>query len=107
MLCCLIVHNVQFYLESFLLEHVEILFVGVEYYYICRENGVGFVVVHHKITYATVDRHKWDIPCHVVVHYSRVFVGKYSKTKYIGNRLVAIVWDGYAVGAALGVSVVV
>ena len=34
-----------------------------------------------------------EIPCHVVIHYSRVFVGEYSKAKYIGNRLVAIVWD--------------
>ena len=53
MLCRLIVHNVQFYLETFLLEHVEIFLVGVEYYYICHtvngcgENGIGLVVVHY------------------------------------------------------------
>ena len=43
----------------------------------------GFVVVHDEIADAPVQRDKWEVAGHVIVHDSGSLVGKCSKAKYI------------------------
>ena len=97
MLCCLIIHHVDFYFEPFGFEHFEVFLVGFEYYEIghpvdwCGEDTVGFVVVHDEVAHTPVDGDEGEISSHVVINDAVVLVGKCAKTKHVCDRGITVV----------------
>ncbi len=50
-------------------------------------------MVNHKKTYIAIERHKGEVAGAVVVDNTGVFVGKGSKTKYIGDGFIIDIID--------------
>ncbi len=64
--CCLIVHDVQSWFETFRLEHLKLLFIRLKDGDIvttrnwgCKD-GVGFIVVQYKEAHTSIVRHEWE-----------------------------------------------
>ncbi len=105
MFCHLIIHNVHSDFESLFLKLFELLrvcFVDND----VGESGdrrgkdtVGFVVVHDEIADAPVQRDKWEVAGHVIVHDSGSLVGESSKAKYICDRCITVIRDDILIPA--------
>ena len=74
--CCLIIHNVEFWLELFLHKLVEICFLCVEDASIIQpgnrrgHDGICFIMVNDQETHAPVERHEREVTRQVVVNNS-------------------------------------
>ncbi len=64
-------------------------------------------MVHHKKTYVAIKQHKGEVAGAVVVDDTGVFVGKGTKTKYIGDGFIIDIIDegrpGFVVVVFVGV----
>ena len=105
MFCHLIIHNVHSDFESLFLKLFELLLVCFvdndvgESGDRCGEDTVGFIVVHDEIADAPVQRDKWEVAGHVIVHDSGSLVGESSKAKYICDRCITVVRDDILIPA--------
>ena len=113
MFCCLIVHDVEFRFETFLFKHDELFFICVKHGDVREvvdgggENAVGFIMVHDEVADGSVERHEWEVSCHVVIDDTTVFVGEYSETEHVSNRSIAIIGnEGWSVVVLIPVVVV-
>ncbi len=97
--CGLIVHYVDFGGVSFADKIFKVFLVRTQYVVRieardgCCENGIGFVVVHHKETNIAIEGHEWEGPCAVVVYHACVLVGEGAKTKKVCDRLIINIID--------------
>jgi hypothetical protein len=66
--CCLIVHDIKFWVVPFANQEFKVLFVCIQYALRVEardwrgEDGVGFVVVHHEETDVTIEGHEREVP---------------------------------------------
>ncbi len=99
MLCGLIIHNVQFQLKPFCCQFFEVSFVCSEDAPVVHpsdgqcKDGIGFIVVEYKKTNTAIKGHEREQPSEVVVDNAAIPVCKSSKTKYICNRFVVVIYN--------------
>ncbi len=98
---CLIIHNVEFWLEPFLRKLVKICFIGVEDASIIQpgnrhgHDGICFIMVNDQESHAPIKRHKREVTPQVIVNDSQLSVSECAEAKHVCDRLIVIIADHF------------